>query len=263
MAKASLFVTCLVDLFEPTTAQSACSVLQRHGWAVAVPSEQTCCGQFAYNAGHWEEAQGMAQHFIDAFESEDADVIVSLSGSCAAMVIHEYPTLLREMGEKQGQSADDTESWILRARVLGHKMLEFGEWLRQEAPLELPGVKPEQVAVHHGCHMRRVLRATQPSDEVLASLGAIATDYPDQDQCCGFGGTYSMNEPVVSTALADAKRTALEQARLAGAQCLVSGDWGCLLHLAGRMEKKKDPWTVRHIAEWVNDREKMSAKKGE
>lgn len=263
MAKAALFVTCLVDLFEPHTGHAAVEVLNRHGWQVEVPGDQTCCGQFAYNAGHLQEARAMAQHFVEVFESSDADALIGLSGSCTAMVIHEYPDLFRRAGQSRGESSEDSEAWALRAQAVGERLVEFGEWLHHEESLPLPAVKPETVAVHHGCHMRRILGSTEETDNVLRSYGAQLAEYPDAEQCCGFGGTYSMTEPVVSTKLADAKRTALSQAKAAGASCLVSGDWGCLLHLSGRMQHEGDSWPVLHVAEWINRREKMSAKKGE
>ncbi|AUW93871.1 hypothetical protein BXT84_07870 [Sulfobacillus thermotolerans] len=264
MPQAAIFVTCLVDLFKPQTGYAAAEVMERHGWEVEVPISQTCCGQFAYNAGHFAEAIKLAQHFIEVFESANASTIVGLSASCTAMVAHEYPELFQREGANMGLASEEVAQWVQRATVMAERLMEFGEWVHGQEALALPAVKPEKVAVHHGCHMRRVLKAMQPTDEALRAYGAELVEYPDETQCCGFGGTYSMIEPTISTQLADAKREALSQAQAAGATSLISGDWGCLLHLSGRMEYEGDRWPVLHVAEWINQREKMSAqKKGE
>jgi L-lactate dehydrogenase complex protein LldE len=243
-----LFVSCMVDLFRPETAIAAVSVLERRGVSVGFPEGQTCCGQFAYNAGHWDGALSMATNLVDALSEGGTDApIVGLSGSCVAMVRDEYPKLF--------SWAEDTHRPKPQAptyEAVAARLVEFSQWLVDEPSPEAPPSEGRPVALHVGCHMRRLLKATEEPHTVLERLGCPVVDYPDAEQCCGFGGTYSMTEPELSTAMADLKLTYLAEAREAGAEALVGGDWGCLLHLQGRLARREDPFPVLHVAEVVD-----------
>jgi L-lactate dehydrogenase complex protein LldE len=253
LERLALFVSCMVDLFRPRTAVAAVAVLERRGASVGFPREQTCCGQFAYNAGHWEQALAMAGTLLDALASFPADAVVALSGSCAAMVIDEYPKLLEWALTRPGL---DSEAGRLQAlqEAVSPRLLDLSQWLARhpvpEADRALTPATP--VALHVGCHMRRILRATDEPRAVLEQVGCPVRDIPDADQCCGFGGTYSMTEPEVSTALADQKLAAIQATRDEGALALTSGDWGCLLHLQGRLSREDDAFPVLHLAELVD-----------
>ena len=172
---------------------------------------------------------------------------VGLSGSCVAMVREEYPKLLDWAADQPGWDS----SWRVRhARVAG-RLWELSQWLNRAAltPPLTQAAGRARVALHTGCHMRRVLAAGGDAAEVLEALGVSVATPEDEDQCCGFGGTYAMNEPKISTALADDKLTAL---RATQADAMVSCDWGCLLHLAGRLSRTGVPWPVLHLAELVD-----------
>jgi L-lactate dehydrogenase complex protein LldE len=269
VVRAQLFVTCMVDLFRPRAAVAAVGVLERRGVQVEFPVGQSCCGQFAFNAGHHRRAAAMARQFVRAFEVGAGDVspaerppVIALSGSCAAMVKHEAPGLLERDALARGQTPATAAKWRRRAEALAERVVEFSEWLdRQDAPC--PGGASEtrsepgevaslKVAVHTGCHMRRLLGATEPPLRVLRRAGVEPAELVDADQCCGFGGSFGLLEPAISAAVADAKLDHLAAARGDGAGCLVSSDLGCLMHLGGRLERQGDEFPMLHIAEVVD-----------
>lgn len=234
-----LFVTCLIDIFRPETGKAAVRLLERRGATVAAPAGQTCCGQFAYNAGYRDEATALARHFLDAFDDTGATTpILALSGSCAAMVRDIYPELV----------GDDPRLPAIRESVA-----DLSEWLlANPGPPSWPETEPLQVAFHTGCHMRRMLKLTAEPLEVLRQAGTDPVTLRDADQCCGFGGTYSMAEPEVSTAMADAKLERFREVRETGCQGLVGSDWGCLLHMGGRLSRQGEMAPVLHLADLVD-----------
>jgi L-lactate dehydrogenase complex protein LldE len=233
-----LFVTCLIDIFQPETAKAAVRILERRGAQVSVPEAQTCCGQFAYNAGYRDEATALARHFVEAFAKDEADApIVALSGSCAAMVKEIYPELV----------GDDP-----RFPALHDAVSDLSEWLLENPGPAAAGGEQIPVAFHTGCHMRRLLGLSDEPKDVLRAAGAEPRTLRDADQCCGFGGTYSMSEPEVSTAMAEAKLQRFQEAQLEGAAALVGSDWGCLLHMAGRLSRTGRDAPVLHLADVVD-----------
>lgn len=248
MESVALFVTCLADMFRPQAAQAAVRVLERQGDRVVFPADQTCCGQFTFNAGYHREASQMARHFVETFETTSGP-IVGLAGSCVAMVVHEYPRLLRA-NSLDGDG--DPEEWPERAERVAARTVEWSQWLAKDATGPIPGDGPP--FMHHlGCHMRRLLQATDTPERVCAARGVQLVEPEEADQCCGFGGTYSMTEPAVSTALADAKWEAIRQgADRTGALALTGADLGCLLHLAGRQNHQGGTYPVLHLAEVVD-----------
>lgn len=247
MRRVQLFVSCMVDLFRPETAVAAVSVLERRGVSVAFAPDQTCCGQFAYNAGHWADALAMASTLVHALATLPCDGIVGLSGSCVAMVREEYPKLFAWAAET-GRAAPDADAQA----AVSERLVEFSQWLAAEAWEPASGPPGPPLALHVGCHMRRLLGAVEEPQTVLERLGCPLVDYPDAEQCCGFGGTYAMAEPQISTAMADAKLAQLDAARQGGAQALAGADWGCLLHLAGRLARRGEDFPVLHLAELVD-----------
>ncbi len=272
-----LFVTCMVDLFRPRVGIAAVRLLERRGLAVEFPTAQTCCGQFAFNAGHHKEAAAMGRQLVRAFEQATpgdaaavADVpVIALSGSCAAMVSHELPDLLERDALDRGAARATAQRWRRRAESLARRVVELSVWLERDVarvnsnPAEgstaptatQPGpdtVGPVPVAWHTGCHMRRLLQVTEPPIHVLEAAGAAGHELPDADQCCGFGGTFALSEPELSAAMADTKLQALATPRADGAACLVSADLGCLLQLGGRLQRAGDTYPVLHVAELVD-----------
>lgn len=241
----------MVDMFRPEAGQAAVRVLERRGHSVNFPAGQTCCGQFSYNAGYAEEAAQLARHWIEVFETT-SDPIVALSGSCAAMVVHTYPALIAADILREGADVAVAEAWKLRAEAVGRRVFELTQTLKDsEHPMSTVSESGTVTMVYHlGCHMRRVLGATTEADIVMARAGVKLVEPEDEDQCCGFGGTYSLTEPRVSTALADAKwQHIYEAAERTGALGLMSADLGCLLHLQGRASRTGNIFPCRYLAE--------------
>lgn len=276
MVRAQLFVTCMVDLFRPRAGVAAVQVLERRGVEVEFPRDQSCCGQFAYNAGHNREAAAMARQLVRAFEDGTAGgstverpAVIALSGSCAAMIKHEMPDLLERDALQRGRTPATAARWRRRADALADRVVELTEWLdRQEAPgpdavdgtgFGSGGPAPLKVVSHTGCHMRRLLGVTEAPLRVLRRAGVEPVELDDAEQCCGFGGSFGLLEPDISAAMADAKLANLATARGDGVTCLVSADLGCLMQLGGRLDRHGDEFPMLHLAEAVDlaDRQRL------
>lgn len=238
--RVSLFVTCLCDLIQPEVAESAVRLLWRLGVEVDVPSGQTCCGQPGYNAGYHADAREVARAWIRAFEAAGGGPIVAPSGSCAAMVRREYPLLLA--GEPE---------WAARAAALAERTYELSEFIVHVLGRPSLGGRFEAVAAYHpSCHLTRSLGL---SDEPLSLLRGIEglrlVELPHAGECCGFGGTFAVTQPRISTAMADAKVRAVEAS---GAEVLVAADTGCLLQIGGRLSRLGRPVRVMHLAQLLD-----------
>jgi L-lactate dehydrogenase complex protein LldE len=230
-----LFVTCLVDLFRPSIGFAAIKLLQDAGAAVEVPESQTCCGQPAYNSGDRADAKAIAKAVIESFER--FDYVVAPSGSCAGMLKLHYPTLL----------ADDP-AFAERARALGEKSFELTSFLVEV--LGADSVKARfggNVTYHDSCSSLRELKVHDAPRRLLASIGGLAlTEMEETEVCCGFGGAFSVKYPDISNAIGEAKaRNAIQS----GADCLLAGDLGCLLHIAGKLSRDGSQVECRHVAE--------------
>jgi L-lactate dehydrogenase complex protein LldE len=217
--RVQLLVTCLVDLVRPSAGEAAVRVLRRSGHEVAFPAGQTCCGQPAWNSGFPDEARRVAATTLDALAATDGP-IVGLSGSCVATMHHVWPELFAADVARHGQAVE-----------IAGRVRELGAFLAEgAAPVErLPGARP--VAFHCSCHQRRELGQAGAGPALLATLpGVEHVPLPQDELCCGFGGTFSVKFPQVSGAMGlDKARSVVES----GARELVSSDLGCLLHVAG------------------------------
>jgi L-lactate dehydrogenase complex protein LldE len=212
--RVALFATCLGDRYFAEACDDAVRVLRHFGVEVDVPSDQTCCGQPAYNAGHRAEAARMARHTTRAFAG--ASHVVLPSGSCAGMIRSFYPGLLEDAAaELPGRT------WEL-AEFLVH-VLGVGAALT-------PGLAGRRVAYHHGCHALRELGVRDEPVALLRACGADVVAWDGDTECCGFGGLFSTKFPEVSTGMADRKLDALPP----GVDYVTSADGGCLLQLSGR-----------------------------
>jgi L-lactate dehydrogenase complex protein LldE len=211
-------------------------VLRRLGIELAYPEGQTCCGQPAFNSGFFDQARGVARHFLDVFEKERWDYIVCPSGSCTTMVSHYYPFIFEDRSEER------------RAEALGHRVREFSDFLVNVLGVKDLGARYEGKAVFHcGCHQRRELGVLEEPRELLRNVqGLELVDWENEELCCGFGGTFAVKMPDISTAMADEKIGALENS---GADTLISGDSSCLMHLSGRLERLGHGTRVCHLAQ--------------
>jgi L-lactate dehydrogenase complex protein LldE len=234
--RVALFVPCYVDLIKPEVGVSMVRVLRRLGVEFVYLEDQTCCGQPAFNSGFFDEARTVARHFLDVFEKESWDYIVCPSGSCATMVSHYYPFIFEGMNEES------------RSEALGHRVRELSDFLVNVLGVRDLGARYKGKAVFHcGCHQRRELGVLEEPRELLRSVeGLELLDWENEELCCGFGGTFAVKMPDVSTAMADEKIKALVKS---GADTLVSCDSSCLMHLEGRLKRTGHDTRVYHLAQ--------------
>jgi len=234
--RVALFVPCYVDLINPEVGVSMVRVLRRLGVELVYLEDQTCCGQPAFNSGFFDEACTVARHFLDVFEKESGDYIVCPSGSCATMVSHYYPFIFEGMAEES------------HSKALGRRVRELSDFLVNVLGVKDLGARYKGKAVFHcGCHQRRELGVLEEPRELLRSVeGLELLDWENEELCCGFGGTFAVKMPDVSTAMADEKIKALEKS---GADTLVSCDSSCLMHLEGRLKRTGHDTRVYHLAQ--------------
>lgn len=233
----SLFVTCIVDMVYPDTGMSVVTVLEHLGVPVVFPAAQTCCGQPAFNSGNRREAARVAKQFLRAFDG--AEVIVTPSGSCAAMVRHEFPALF---------SGDPL--WGPRAERAAAITWEFSEYLVDGLGItDLGGRLKEarRVGLHDGCHGLRLLRlGTQARALINEVDNAVISEVPDCDNCCGFGGLFAVKMADVSGAMLQDKVKSIVSS---DADVIVTGDASCLTQINGGLARTDSPVRCVHLAD--------------
>lgn len=239
--KVSLFVTCMIDMLYPETGWSVVALLEHLGIRVDFPLGQTCCGQPAFNSGHRPEARQVAIQFLKAFH--EAEVIVTPSGSCCAMVRHEYPTLFA--GDPQWAAAAQ------RAASITWELTEFLVDGLGVADLKLKLPQQATFAIHDACHGLRMLNLSGAARTLLHNVENLnVVDLPENDVCCGFGGLFSVKMADVSGAMLQRK---IENIETAAAPTIITGDVSCLTHMNGGLSKQGKSKRVRHIADVLAD----------
>lgn len=233
--KVGFFITCLVDLMRPGIGLAAVRLIEAAGFEVEVPMAQTCCGQPAYNSGDRQTAQALARKLLDEFERFDH--VVMPSGSCGGMVGTHYGDLF----------ADDPEL-AYRYAQLRPKVHELTQFLAEVAQVtDVPGRFEGTVTYHDACAGLRELGVKQQPRALLKLTGAELREMDHCEQCCGFGGTFSVKYGGISSAIADEK---CDHIVAAGTQAVVLGDLGCMLNIEGRLRRRGNETTrVIHIAE--------------
>ena len=241
MPRVSLFVTCLGDQFFPVVGECVVAVLRRLGVEVEFNPAQTCCGQPAFNTGFREEARQVAARMLDVFR--DAEYVVAPSGSCTTMVRVFYPELFADDPARRRQAED------LRGRIF-----EFSEFLVKVLQVEDVGASfHRRVTYHDSCHLLRELGIeSEPRKLIRAVRGLELVEMQDNKVCCGFGGTFAVNFPEVSVAMAEDK---LRAAAESGAEIILANDSGCLMHLAGAIHRRGLPLRTMHLAELLAKQE--------
>lgn len=233
----ALFVTCMVDMLFPGTGQATVDLLRHQGLTVTFPRGQTCCGQPAFNSGYLPEARKVARQFLKAFA--DSEVIVTPSGSCAAMLRHDYPALF----------ADDPV-WGPEAARIAASTWELTEFLVDglgvdDLGLNLPA--PHTFAFHDSCHGLRLLGLGEAARRLLGHVGnARIVELQDNDECCGFGGLFSVKLPDISSAMLQNK---IDRVLACEAETIVLGDVSCMAHINGGLARQGSSKRVRHIAD--------------
>ncbi|MDM5226474.1 (Fe-S)-binding protein [Cytobacillus sp. NJ13] len=237
--KVSLFATCLVDMFQGNTGKAAVELLERLGCEIDFPESQVCCGQPAYNSGYVQESKEAMKRMITAFEH--AEYVVSPSGSCAYM-FHEYPHVFK------GDSV-----WEPRAKKLAEKTYELTQFIVEVLNVDDVGAKLKGKATYHtSCHMTRLLGVKEAPMKLLKNVeGLEFEELPGKEQCCGFGGTFSVKMAQISEQMVDEKVGHIEETE---AEFLIGADAGCLMNIGGRIGRQGKPIRVMHIAEVLNCR---------
>lgn len=220
--KVYFYATCLGNSIYTDTVVSAVKLLQREGVEVIFKKDQTCCGQPSFNTGYFGETKKIALFNMNLFK-EDYPVIVP-SGSCAGVMSHDYIDLFK--GTEYAQKAKEFAS----------RVYELGEYLDKYLNVEYQD-RGEQVAItwHTNCHALRVKKTIDSSKNLLKRFKNVdIVELEHEEECCGFGGTFSVKEHDISYALTSKK---IEDIEKTGVKYLVSGDGGCLLSISGTLEK--------------------------
>jgi L-lactate dehydrogenase complex protein LldE len=234
--RVALFVTCLVDLYRPSVGFAAIKLLEAAGCQVEVPDAQTCCGQPAYNSGDRATAKDLARNVIDTFLPYD--YVVAPSGSCAGQIAHHYAGLF---------DAQDPH-YRGKAEALAAKTFELVSFLTDVMGMRGVEARYDGVVTYHdSCAGLREMGVKAQPRQLLGSVGGLTLkELPDAEVCCGFGGTFCVKYPDISTRMVTDKAKAVAGT---GADTLLAGDMGCLLNMAGRLAREGAPVKVRHVAE--------------
>ena len=230
-----LFVTCLVDLFRPSVGFAAVKLLEDAGCKVEVPEAQTCCGQPAYNSGDRKDTIEIAKAVIGAFRGYD--YVVAPSGSCAGMLKQHYPALF---------AAD--QAMRAAAEELAGRTYELVSFLTDVMKLERVAARFNgSVTYHDSCSGLRELGVKAQPRRLLSTVeGLSLKELPEAETCCGFGGTFCIKYPEISTEMV---RKKADDIVATGADLLLAGDMGCLLNMAGKLSRDGARVQVRHVAE--------------
>jgi L-lactate dehydrogenase complex protein LldE len=241
--RVGLFVTCLVDMMRPRVGFATLKLLEGAGFEVEVPGTQTCCGQPGWNSGERASARALAEKLIAEFEG--FDYVVAPSGSCAGMIKRHYAEVFAGEG-----------AWLARVERLAARTWELADFLVNVARLDrVPGDFRGTVTYHDSCSGLRELGVKEQPRRLLACVPGVALkEMKNCEECCGFGGTFSIKFGDVSAAIAEAK---CENIAASGADAVVLGDLGCMLNIEGRLRRRGDERTrVLHIAELLAGEER-------
>ena len=232
----ALFITCYNDVLFPEVGRSMVRLLRRLGHEVEFPAEQTCCGQMHFNSGYQDACIPLVDRFTDAFA--DYDVVVTPSGSCAAMVRHHHPVVAKLA------SGDLAE----RVAVVAPRVRELTEFLVDDLGVIDVGARfPHTVAFHPTCHSTRLLGVGDRPTRLLRAVGGLAlVDLPRSASCCGFGGTFAVKNADTSVAMGLDK---VDDVLASGAEVLTAGDTSCLMHIGGLLTRQRAGVRVMHLAE--------------
>ncbi|WP_138444340.1 (Fe-S)-binding protein [Sinomonas susongensis] len=262
--KIALFATCIVDAMYPRVAQATVQILERLGHEVVFPAGQACCGQMHLNSGYFREALPVVENHVRAFEggfdSGEYDVAVAPSGSCVASVKHQHSMVARWAEERGVRRAGGGSGATLEARAnaVGERTYELSQLLTDvlgitDASAQLGSYLPGTITYHPSCHGMRLLRLGDRPLSLLRTVEALdVVALPEAEQCCGFGGTFSVKNADVSSAMLADK---VDSICATGASACAGGDVSCLMHIGGGLSREgrtsADGTPVRtvHLAE--------------
>lgn len=250
-----LFITCLVDFFRPTVATASLRLLQQAGFQVVISRNQSCCGQVAYNNGDRDTAHAIARKLI--YEFRHCDYIVVPSASCAAMITNHYGELFphqQSLDHLYGYNYhhfNPKEDLPYRADDFRARVYELGDFLHHVAGYQPPSLAASlsgrRAIYHPSCSSLRDSPRSAVAARALLTLAGVELEPMKQaESCCGFGGSFSVDFPDISTRLADGKCYHIVNSH---ADILLSSDLGCLLQLGGRLTRQGSTIEILHLAE--------------
>lgn len=242
--RVQLMATCLCDAFYDDVAKATVEVLEYLGVEVAFPEGQTCCGQPAFNGGDWPASRKVVRHTVKTFAGDEPVVVPS--GSCAAMLFH-------------GAVLEfEKEPDLPEVAALGRRAWELGDFIVNGLGVkQWPGEFKATVAFHRACHTRGTKSAEAALTLLSSIAGAKVVEFGEAEQCCGFGGTFSVSFPNISTAMGNLK---LDHVRAVQPDVLVSPDMSCMMHIAGIAQKEGKPIKALHLAQVLRDALKNAGK---
>lgn len=234
----TLFIPCFMDALYPRAGICMVEILERLGHRVECPADIACCGQPPFNSGYWDEARAITRPALEKLA--DAEVIVIGSGSCGAMLKKFSPELF-------AGSRDEALAKQIAARTW-----EFSEFLVKKLGVTDLGARfPHQVTYHDGCHGQRELGIKLSPRALLGKVAGLQLVEMKEDVCCGFGGTFAVKFPMISTAMGEVK---CANAAETGAEYIISGDSSCLMHIQGLLSRRGQPVKTISLAEVLNER---------
>ncbi len=227
-------ITCLGDAFFPNVGLATVRLLRRLGVEVDFPRAQTCCGQPHFNSGFHDAARDLARHAVEAFDNDQ--MIVTPSGSCAAMVKLEYPELFHQ-----------DRTWKKRADDLAARTRELSDFLVNVLKFEDVGAQFNARATYHmSCHLRGLGLLHEPEALLRRVKGLELVPLERSDECCGFGGSFAVRYPGISGAMVRDKAALIEKS---GADAVIATDAGCLMNIAGYLRRNGSRVRTLHLAE--------------
>jgi len=235
--RVALFATCANDVMFPQTPKAVLRLLERLGCTVVFPERQTCCAQPFANTGYFDESVPVVRNYVETFAPYD--YVVGPSGSCVGAVRHQHEMLAEHAGDA-GLARD--------AREVASHTYDISEFLVDVlGVVDVGAYFPHKVTYHPTCHSMRIARVGDKPMRLLEAVkGITILPLVDADRCCGFGGTFSMKNPGVSTAMAgDKARHVMDT----GAEYLVAGDNLCLLNITGVTNRQQGGVKPIHLAE--------------
>jgi L-lactate dehydrogenase complex protein LldE len=232
----ALFITCLTDTLEPRVGVAMVRLLRHFGCRVRFPSAQTCCGQPQYNNGYHAEAAALGRRMIDIFAGYEH--IVTPSGSCAAMVKHHLPELLKDDAKYHSRAAD-----------LARRTCEFGRFMTEVlkvSPADLAAPSGTPLTFHYSCHLRGIADADDAERLVRDMRGVGFRPLRLRDECCGFGGAFHVEYSPIADAMC---RDKIENIRATGASTVVCNEAGCGMNIGGCARRLGANVRIAHFAE--------------
>jgi L-lactate dehydrogenase complex protein LldE len=235
--RVQFMATCLCDAFYDDVAVASVQVLEHLGVEVVFPEAQTCCGQPAFNGGDWIASRKVVRHTVNVFAGDDPVIVPS--GSCAAMLFHGAPLEF----EKETDAPD--------VEALGRRTWELADFIVNGLGVKSwPGRYDATVAFHRSCHSRGTKSGPAAATLLSSVAGVKLVEFGEGEQCCGFGGTFSVSFPNISSAMGNLK---LDYVRAAKPDVFVSSDMSCMMHMGGLAEKAGQPIKTLHFAQILRD----------